>query len=114
MKYLFIILTLISINLFSKPYDWNKSPEYNQLIMIKYISLYENDLYILTVFKNDLKKFRSISEGWFNLTYRDNSIFEKYGVEIHYLTNDDDFLFKACELDHDLFIQEKFWKNIGD
>lgn len=105
---------MTTMSLFSKPYDWSKIPENKQLIMIKYNSLYENELYILTVFQTDVKKFRSISEGWFNLTFMDNKIFEKEGVEIHYLTNDEDFLFKSCELDHDLFMQKKFWKNCGD
>ena len=72
MKYIFLIIISLSINLFAKPYDWSKTPEYKQLIMIKYNSLYENELYILTVFISDVKKFRSISEGWFNLTYMDN------------------------------------------
>jgi hypothetical protein len=113
MKLIFLILFMITC-VYSKPYDWSKTPENKQLIMIKYNSLYENDLYILTVFRNDLKKFKTISVGWFNLTYMDNYIFEKENVEIHFLQNNEDFLFKACELDHDIFITKNFWKNCGD
>lgn len=113
MKLIFIILSLIT-SVHSKVHEWNKMPENKQLIMIKYNSLYENNLYIITVYKNDYLILKTISNMWYSLDYLDNYIFEKDDVDIHYVKNDFNFLNDTCELDHDLIMQKKYWKDIQD